>query len=310
MSTAPPSEEPTAGGAPGEAKPAENLDELELDLSSLKITNDVAQVPIASLTADTPLIPFRPNKRKVVPPPFRFLLLPSELRVKIYEYYFADDETVLDLGPDNYKRYHKLLGLMRVCRQISYEATHLFYSTRTFRIFPTHPARLKTKKPLLARLKPRQRECIATLDLRLGPGWNAPPRSWVVNDALGLKECVNAHQLNVLVQCDPSDGIFKGFRRSEGFYESFSRQLLESVIKELPALKVIEFDAWPGVQRSGAMMRGLLDLVAEHEIAIAWGPERGWTDAMEEDDRAAPLGSVIDVTQRSSFAAQSALAVA
>ncbi|KAL3958212.1 hypothetical protein ACCO45_006374 [Purpureocillium lilacinum] len=137
---------------------------------------------------------------------------------------------------------------------------------------PIRAVTSKSKRPLLARLKPGQRECITTLELRLGPGWNAPPKGWVVNDALGLKDCVNVRKLSVFVECDPSDGVFKGFRRSEGFYEGFSRKLLASVAETLPHLAVIEFDSWSSVKKSGAMMQGLLDVAAQTGRLIRWGP--------------------------------------
>jgi hypothetical protein len=260
------------------------------DIREIKFVDDVAQLPIASLTLDVPLIPF---KRKVTsqpaPPPFPFLELPSELRIKVYEYYFSDVDDVLDLDPTNYKRYHKLLGFMRVCKQIHAEASHLFYSTHSFRIFPVHPARQKHKKPILFRLKPRQRECLSTLDLRFGPGWGSPPRSWVVSDTLGLNDCVNVTQLNVFVECDPSDGVFKGWVRAEGFYETFSRELLAQVISRLPSLKVVQFDAWSSVKKRGAMMKGLMDIVTESKLMVSWGPERGWTDALDDDVEVKPV---------------------
>jgi hypothetical protein len=252
--------------------------------SEVDTEDEVSKLSIASLSLDVPLRPFRPA-RKVPLTPFHFLMLPSELRIRIYDYFFDDIDDVLDLGPDNYKRAHKKLGLMRVCRQIHEEATHFFYSTHTFRLFPTHPGRyFKTKKPLLARMKPNQRECMTSIELRLGPGWNAPPRGWVVNDALGLKDCINVHKLKVFVECDPSDGVFKGFRRSEGFYETFSRNLVANVLDAMPAVDFIEFDAWSSVKKSGAMMHGLLDVAAQSKRIICWGPERGWTDNMDEDD--------------------------
>ncbi|GJN75800.1 hypothetical protein PLICBS_009906 [Purpureocillium lilacinum] len=252
--------------------------------SEVEADDEVAKISLASLTLDTPLVPLR-RARRVPEKPFPFLSLPSELRVKVYQHFFANTDPVLDLSPDNYKRIHKHLGLMRVCRQIRAEATNFFYSTRSFRLFPTYPGRyFKSKRPLLARLKPGQRECITTLELRLGPGWNAPPKGWVVNDALGLKDCVNVRKLSVFVECDPSDGVFKGFRRSEGFYEGFSRKLLASVAETLPHLAVIEFDGWSSVKKSGAMMQGLLDVAAQTGRLIRWGPERGWTDADEDEE--------------------------
>ncbi|OIW23762.1 hypothetical protein CONLIGDRAFT_109191 [Coniochaeta ligniaria NRRL 30616] len=220
--------------------------------------------------------------------PFPFMALPSELRCKVYGYHFADSDRTIDLDPANYKLIHKKLALLRVCRTIYGEASHYFYSTRPFRIFPTHPGRFfKTKKPLLARLNARQRACITSLELRLGPGWSMPPRGWVVNPALGLQDCVNVRYLTVFVECDPSDGVFKGFRRADGFYEAFSRNLLEKVLTELPTIDRVFFDAWTSVKKSGAMMRSLFDITASQGRKICFGPERGWTEQDEEE--AAPM---------------------
>ncbi|KAK4176360.1 hypothetical protein QBC36DRAFT_10051 [Triangularia setosa] len=223
------------------------------------------------------------KKKAEIKKPFRFLDLPAELRITIYGYYFADVDHVLDLDPANYKRIHKKLGLMRTCKTIYYEATHMFYSSRTFRLFPTHPGRyFKTKKPLLARLKPRQRNCLTSLELRLGPGWSKPPRGWVVNPALGLADCVNVRKLTVFVECDPSDGIFNGFRRHDGYYEGFSTNLLNGVLDEMPFIDCLTFDAWSSVKKSGAMMRTLIELAYLRGLSIRWGPERGWTDFDDE----------------------------
>lgn len=253
--------------------------------SEPKPSDDANNLSLASLTLDTPLKTLLPRPRRVPATPFHFLSLPSELRLKIYAYFFSDIDPVLDLGPGNYKQVHHKLRLMRVCRQVHAEATHFFYSTRTFRLFPTYPGKyFKTKKPLLARMKPLQRQCMTSLELRLGPGWNAPPKGWVVNAALGLKECVNVRQLNVFVECDPSDSVFKGFRRSEGFYEGFSRKLLLDVLAEMPSVSIVEFDAWTSVKKTGGMMQGLMEAATESKMELAWGPSRGWTDAMDEDD--------------------------
>ncbi|KAK7430982.1 hypothetical protein QQZ08_002512 [Neonectria magnoliae] len=259
--------------------------------------DDVNKLSIASLTLDTPLIPLR-KKRRVPATPLPFLSLPSELRIKIYAYFFDEEDVdtlvspdpnnVIDLDPGNYKRFHRKLGLLRVCKQVHAEACFLFYSTRTFRIFPTYPGRhFKTKKPLLARMKPHQRQTITSLELRLGPGWNAPPRGWVVNPALGLQDCVDVEILKVYVECDPSDNTFNGFRRSEGFYEGFCRNLLVNVLDELPSVQVVEFDARANVKKSGKMMQGLIDVATQAERIIEWGPRRRWTDADGDDTYAA-----------------------
>ena len=211
--------------------------------------------------------------------PFRFLALPSELRNKIYSLVYSTAPAVIDLDPHTFALLHrqKLLSLFRVSRQLHNEAAHHFSSTHTFRLFPTYPGRyLKTKKPLLARLPAHYRASMTSLELRLGPGFNNPPQGWIVNDALGLADCTNVRVLKVFVECDPSDGIFKGFRMGDGAYERFSAALLDSVLKEVASITVVEFDAYPSVKRTGDMMSHLGEVVVKHEKVVGWGSERGW----------------------------------
>lgn len=281
--------------------------------SEAETEDDVNRLNIAALTIDTPLRPFR-RAPKVPSQPFPFLSLPSELRIKIYGYFFADVNEVLDLGPDNYKRCHKKLALMRTCRQINNEATSLFYSSRTFRLFPTYPGRyFKSKKPILSRLSARQRQCLTSIELRLGPGWNAPPRGWVVNDALGLSDCVNVRTLNVFVEIDPGDSVLKNFRRADGFYEGFSHNLLLATLERLPSVDTIRFDAWPSVSKRGMMMRTLFDAARESDLMITWGPERGWKGSPDDDSDEPPAKQqdlYLDGIPISGFAAHSVVAVA
>jgi len=211
--------------------------------------------------------------------------LPPELRLRVYKYYFANGGDAVDLDPDNHVRIGKAMALFKTCRAIYSEAANFFYHNRTFRIFPCHPGKyFRSKRPLLARLTPEQRSVISSLELRLGPGWNKPPRGWVVNDALGLRDCASVRKLQVFVECDPSDGMFKGFRAADGFYEGFCREILRDVLAQLPSVRTIEFDAWPSVEKSGDMMRGLIDVVTALRVPIRWGPLRGWTDEDQEDD--------------------------
>jgi len=212
---------------------------------------------------------------------FPFLSLPSELRNKIYSILFSSTPSVLDLDPSTFSLLHRnrILAIFGVSKQVHLESTHHFFSTHTFRLFPTYPGRyFKTKRPLLARLPKHYRSSITNLELRLGPGWNNPPRGWVVNDALGLKDCISVRVLKVFVECDPSDIIFKGFRAGDGFYEKFSQDLLEGILKEVPSIRVVEFDAWSSVKRTGDMIAGLGEVVARYDKVIGWGPERGWEE--------------------------------
>lgn len=210
---------------------------------------------------------------------FPFLSLPSELRNKIYSLVFASAPQVIDLDPDTFAiiRRQKLFALFKVSRQIYDESTHHFFGTHAFRLFPTYPGRyINTKRPLLCRLRAKQRSSMTTLDLRLGPGWQSPPRGWIVNQALGLSDCTNVRILKVFAQCDTSDAMYNGYRRSEGFYERFCADLLEAVLKEVPSIQVVEFDAYSPVKRDGPMISGLGDVVATYGKVVGWGPERGW----------------------------------
>ncbi|KAJ9132102.1 3 exoribonuclease family protein [Pleurostoma richardsiae] len=265
------------------ALPSAYPSESEFDLDIDNIDEAITRLPISALTLDVPITNRPPAARKKAKP-FPFMSLPSELRVKIYGYHFAGVDRIVDLDTGNYKRIHKALAILRTCRTVYSEASYYFYSTFTFRLFPTDGRFYKTKKPLLARLKPHQRACITSLELRLGPGWGKPPRSWVVNSALGLKDCVNVRVLDVLVQCDPSDEFYQGFRKADGFYEVFSRNLLSNVLEQMPLVNRLEFDAWPGVKKSGAMMHGLLDVAVASRRKITWGPERGWSDMDDAKD--------------------------
>ena len=215
--------------------------------------------------------------------PFRFLDLPSELRNKIYEIHFNGVPSILDLDPDNYKLIAGKFPLLLVSKQIHEESSHQFYATHTVRLFPTHPGRFfKTKKPLLARLPPRHRGSITSLQLRLGPGFTNPPRGWVINDALGLQDATSVRLLAVFIEVDTSDPIFKGFRREEdGFYERFSRDLLDEVLISVPSIIEVQFDAYPSVQKDGDMMRGLLGIANKYKKLVSWGPERGWNEHQE-----------------------------
>ncbi|KAK7733980.1 hypothetical protein SLS53_007975 [Cytospora paraplurivora] len=257
--------------------------------TELDVEDAINGLDIGALTLDVPIV----NKKPVVekPKPFPIMDLPSELRVKIYDYHFADIGPVVDIEPGNYFAIHKKLCIFRVCRQIYHEASHAFYSSKTFRIFPIDGRYAKAKKGLLARLKPQSRAHITSLELRLGPGWSKPYRSWVVNELLGLQDCHDVRSLSVFVEIDPSDPLFNGWRKSNGFYESFSKSLLGEILEGLPSLKVVRFDAGRSVKKAGDMMQGLLEVTKASKLNITWGPIRGWTDNdADEPNYESPVG--------------------
>lgn len=238
---------------------------------------------IAALTLDVPIANKPPPKKKAREI-FRFMDLPHDLRVKIYEYHFAPIGHVVDLEHGNYFTIHKRLSLFRVCRQIYHEASHVFYSTKTFRIFPIDGRFSRAKKGLLARMKPRARAHLTSLELRLGPGWSKPYRSWVVDPLVGLADCVNVHRLCVYIEIDPSDNIFNGWRKSNGFYEQFCQNLLDEILKAVPSVDKVQFDARISVKKAGNMTSCLLETARANDRAICWGPERGWTDADDDEE--------------------------
>ncbi|KAL5345416.1 hypothetical protein ACLOAV_009787 [Pseudogymnoascus australis] len=218
--------------------------------------------------------------------PFRLLDLPTELRLKIYALVFHSCPDVIDLDGDNYKNIHRKLSILYASRQIHEEASHLLYSTRTFRIFPCVDRFFKSKRPLLARLSPRCRNSISSLELRLGPGFASPPKSWAVTESLGLKDATNVRMLKVMVQVDTSDPMFIGYRArglDDSFYEDFSKALLENILVAVPSINEVQLDAWPSIQKEGPMISGLMGVVKQHRKVISWGPERGWSKEKGKD---------------------------
>ena len=195
---------------------------------------------------------------KIAPKTFRFFDLPYELRSKILGYVLISDRTI-DLDPQNYRTAHQRLSLFLTSHRFHEEAYPVFYGGHTFRILPTHGRFFGNKtKPLLTRLSPQYRAVLVSLELRLGPGWSNPPKSWRVDDRLGLEEMAAVRTVKVFVECDPSHDIFKGFRIGREFFTDFSVELLEGILHRLPALVQVEYDGWPSVMREGPLMRRLI----------------------------------------------------
>ncbi|KAI9847709.1 MAG: hypothetical protein M1837_001957 [Sclerophora amabilis] len=225
--------------------------------------------------SSSPLTPARNSS----PPSSRFLDLPAELRTKIYQMVLVVDGTI-DLDPENVRRIAPRLDLFQTSRQIHKEAYHVFYGGNTFRVFPLHGRFFHTKYPLLSRMTPRYRAAIKSLELRLGPGWTSPPKSWAIGPILGLKDATSLLVLKVFVECDPSHDVFKGFRVGKDFYTCFSGDLLRNLIAALPSVVEVQFEAYPSVSRSGPLMSRL---IAEAEAAntfIIWNSS-GESDSTE-----------------------------
>ncbi len=206
------------------------------------------------------MVPYVRPKRQSFP----FFDLPFELRSKILCYILTESQPI-DLHPNNHRSGHERLNLFLTSHRLHSEASYLFYSTHTFRIFPTHGRFFGHKsKPLLQRLPTRYREAITSLELRLGPGWSSPPKSWWVDARLGLEEMVHVRTLKVFVECDPSHDIFRGFRIGRDFFTDFSAHLLDEITRRLPALVWVELDGWPSVMREGPLMKRLVEVAKEN----------------------------------------------
>ncbi|KAJ5888183.1 hypothetical protein N7495_008224 [Penicillium taxi] len=226
-----------------------------------------------------------------LPNPFRFLDLPSEIRERIYHFVLftptrrsallnrgtvgASAKKSKAVAPISHR-----IGLFLASRQIHDEASYYFYSTQIFRVFPIQDF---SRIPTVRALPRRHRSSVTIIELILGNSWTAPPRSWVVNQGLGLHDMTLTRTLKVFIECDPSQPVFEGFRVSKEYYTEFAGKLLHQILERLPGLVQIEFDAYPSVQKNGSLMRRLLMEAQEAQKRVLWGPERGWTSSETED---------------------------
>lgn len=223
--------------------------------------------------------------------PFPFLALPSELRIRIYELVLLLPDAV-DLDPLNHYNVGQWLRIFLVSRQLYEEAYRVFYGSNTFRIFPIHGKYFR-KKPLLARLAPKYRSEITKLNLRLGVGWNGPPKSWAVTPKLGLADLKSVRLLQIYVDFDPAaSDIWEGFRVSKSFYSDFCCELLRTIFKDIDSLVDVEFGADTTVKHDGPLMEALLQETRRHQKRVIWSSQRGWVDTRQGKRRRSTLESL------------------
>ena len=200
--------------------------------------------------------------------PFRFFDLPSELRLKILGFALVNDQ-IVDLNPKNYGAAGQRMNVFLTSHRFHNEAYPVYYGGHTFRIFPTDHRFFGHKvRPLVARLPTRYRAALTSLELRLGPGWSNPPRSWRVDDRLGLEEMEAVRIVKVFVECDPSHEVFNGFRIDRDFFTGFSGSLLEDVLQRLPSVIHVELDGWPSVKREGPLVKKLLQVAGNAGVRV------------------------------------------
>ncbi|KAI5247595.1 hypothetical protein E4T43_01903 [Aureobasidium subglaciale] len=212
--------------------------------------------------------------------PFPFFDLPSELRIKIYQYVlFIDHASVVDLDVFNDRRIAPRLTCFRACRRMHEEAYPVFYGSpqRPFRLFPTGGNMYRYKKPLPELLTPTYRGAINTMELRLGPGWERVPKSWYTGPTVGLTDCVSLRNLKVFVQIDPTDATFKGHHgkgNDQFTYMNLSVGWLQAVLEQAPSILKVEIDSWEGVDINSPMLNALASVVLTADKKLTWGPQR------------------------------------
>ncbi|KAJ5103342.1 hypothetical protein N7532_003871 [Penicillium argentinense] len=246
-----------------------------------------------------------PESETQVRQPFPFLRLPSEIRLRIYHFVLftptrknralqnagtvgSSAKKSKAIAPTSHR-----IALFLVSRSFYDEASHMFYSSQIFRLFPVQDF---SRRPTVRAIPRHHRPSITTIELILGNSWTAPPRSWTVNQGLGLHEMTLTRTLKVFIECDPSQPVFEGFRISKEYYTEFAGKLMQQILKQLPGLVQVEFDGYPSVRKGGDLMVRLLHETEMAGKKVLWGPQRGWTDyeddyVPEEED---PADAAID----------------
>ncbi len=216
----------------------------------------------------------QPSLQLPVVSPFPFFSLPAEIRNGIYVLVLFSTSSAGKSSPG--RRLPSSLFL--TSSQTHREASYIFYTSHSFRIFP-----LQEFKPLptVSELPARYR-CLATnAELILGPGWTAPPKSWKVTHRIAkiLRQLCQVRCLRVFVEIDPSHPVFARFRVSHAFYTDFAGNLLKDVLVAMPQIEFVQLDGNPSVQMDGPLVSRLRSEIEAQERVVEWGKDRGWSAA-------------------------------
>lgn len=239
------------------SNPAQAADTLKETLKGLKISPTTPLLPLLSA--------------------FPFFSLPAEIRNRIYTLaLFATRKPPPTPQITSQRRLPTSLFL--TSSRIHREASYIFYTTHTFRLFP-----LQEFTPLttIAELPSRYRPLIANVELILGPGWTAPPKSWKVTLRMAklLKQLNQVRCLKVFIEVDPSHPIFARFRVSHGFYTEFAGNLLRDVLVAMPQINSVQLDGNPSVQIGGPLVSKLRGEIEALGREVTWALARGWSVA-------------------------------
>ncbi|KAI8932255.1 hypothetical protein NX059_010456 [Plenodomus lindquistii] len=261
------------------ARKTKAVDHLVNRMSKVRLVDEIA---VSSSSAVKPAVQ-QDIKNDVPSQPFRFFDLPSELRLRVYEFLLIFPKTI-DLDPSNYRDVAPNLRVFFVDHRMHEEASRVFYGRNTFRVFPIHGRYINRKHPLLAWFPRRYRAHITRLELRLGPGFTRPPKCWVVDSRLGLTAAKKLYKLKVFIEIDPaSNEVFEGFRVGQNFYTEYCVGLLRALLAQVASISEVEFDAYPSVSKSSPLLKGLLEETKLNQKSVTWGPERGWEKIVEVD---------------------------